>query len=154
MQRLIFSLVCLLSIPHPAFAAVSHIKSLEQSADDRFNVICVDGRTEVTSTRKILDNLVCVTEGTSKSLGSKKVFCTAGRYSSEFHITRVSDSKLLGSYTSLEMCRRLVKASTDRFVCTVGKYSSEFYITNIADGKTIGSYVSVETCLELIVDAQ
>ncbi len=28
-------------MPNPAFAGVSHIKSMEQSADDRFNVICL-----------------------------------------------------------------------------------------------------------------
>lgn len=154
MRRLAISLLCVLSIPNPVFAGVSHIKSMEQSADDRFNVICLDGRTEATSTRKLLDNLVCVTEGTSTSLSGKKVFCTAGRYSDEFHITRVSDNKLLGAYTSLTTCRRMVKASTDKLVCTIGRYSDEVYITNIADGKQIGSYVSLENCLLLISDTQ
>ena len=154
MQRLIVCLVCLLSIPQPAFAGVSHIKSMEQSADDRFNVICLDGRTEATSTRKILDNLVCVTEGTSESISSKKVICTGDNFFDRFSVTRISDGKQIGDQNSLKTCKQLVKASTDTLVCTGDSFFDRFSVTRISDGKQIGSSSPLEGCLALINNTQ
>ena len=154
MQRLIICLVCLLSIPQPAFAGVSHIKSMEQSADDRFNVICLDGRTETTSTRKILDNLVCITEGASEPLSSKKVVCAGDSFFDKFSVTRISDGKQIGGTNPLRTCQRLVKSSTNTLVCTGDDFFDKFSITRISDGKQIGSSSSLESCLALISNTQ
>lgn len=147
MRHLITALFCILVTPDLAFAGVSHIKTMtRQSTDDRFDVTCSDGRSEVTSTRKIFDNSVCVTKNEAAAQSSKQVFC-ASLIGDNFYVTRISDGKKFGSTVPFEDCQRSVKSSID-LVCA-SLIGDNFYVTRISDGEKFGSTVSLARCLEI-----
>ena len=147
MRQLITALLFIFVIPDLAFAGVSQIKTMtRQSTDDRFDVTCLDGRSEVTSTKKIFENSVCATKNEAAAAQTGKQFFCVG-WADNFYPTRISDDKRFGGPVSFDVCQRIAKSSTD-FVCA--GWADNFYVTRISDEKKFGGQVSLNRCSEII----